>query len=138
VLTARELNSQIKIVSRASNDSSVKKIIAAGANNVIMPDKIGGAHMATLILSPDVNEFLDIMSTQSNESFHIEEIQSSKTITLEELDCWKKTGATILGLKTATGEYTVNPTAKTAIKPGHRLIAMGSKEQLAKATRLLG
>ena len=71
VLTARELNSKIKIISRASNDSSVKKLKTAGANNVIMPDKIGGAHMATLVLSPDVKEFVDLMATQSNAHFNI-------------------------------------------------------------------
>jgi voltage-gated potassium channel len=138
VLTARELNQKIKIISRASNDTSVRKLKSAGANNVIMPDKIGGAHMATLVLSPDVNEFVDLMATQNNEHFSIEEIESGKTISLEELDCWKKTGATILGLKTSEGEYSLNPTPKVVVRPGNRLIVMGSKEQLLKVVDLLG
>ena len=103
-----------------------------------MPDKIGGAHMATLVLSPDVNEFVDLMATQNNEHFSIEEIESGKTISLEELDCWKKTGATILGLKTSEGEYSLNPTPKVVVRPGNRLIVMGSKEQLLKVVDLLG
>ncbi|MFA7361409.1 MAG: potassium channel family protein [Candidatus Kapaibacterium sp.] len=41
VLTARELNPSITIISRASNESSVNKLKRAGANNVIMPEKIG-------------------------------------------------------------------------------------------------
>lgn len=138
VLTARELNPKIKIISRASNDSSVKKIKTAGADNVIMPDKIGGAHMATLVLSPDVNEFIDLMATQNSEHFDITEIESNKTISLEELDCWHKTGATILGLKTAAGEYVLNPAPKTIVRPGNRLITMGSKLQLNKMQELIG
>jgi len=138
VLTARELNPKLKIISRASNDSSVKKLKTAGANNVIMPDKIGGAHMATLVISPDVKEFIDLMATQSNEHFSIEEIESAITISLEDLNCWKQTGATVLGIKTSEGEFSLNPNSKTVVRPGNRVIAMGAKEQLRKVKELLG
>ncbi|MFI5134577.1 MAG: potassium channel family protein, partial [Chitinophagales bacterium] len=67
VLTARELNSSIRIISRASNDSSIRKLKTAGANDVIMPDKIGGIHMANLVVNPDVKEFIDYMSAQESE-----------------------------------------------------------------------
>jgi voltage-gated potassium channel len=137
VLTARELNPKIKIISRASNDSSVKKLKTAGANNVIMPDKIGGTHMATLVISPDVEEFVDLMATQNSVQFSIAEIESSKTISLEELNCWKNTGATLLGIKASPSEYSLNPLVNTIVKPGNRLIVMGSQEQLSKVKNIL-
>ncbi len=137
VLTARELNPKLKIISRASNDSSVRKLKTAGASNVIMPDKIGGAHMATLVLNPDIKEFVDLMATQGNEHFNISEIETTKTISLKELDCWKHTGATILGLKTSDGEYSLNPVHDTVVGPGNRLIVMGSKDQLDKVQDLV-
>lgn len=137
VLTARELNPELKIISRASNDSTVKKLKTAGASNVIMPDKIGGAHMATLVLSPDVKEFIDLIATQSSEHFSIAEIESGRTVSLKELDIWKSCGATVLGLKTADGEYAINPIAETLLLPGHRLIVMGSKVQLNKVQQLV-
>ena len=62
VLTARELNKNLRIISRASKPSSVKKLKIAGANNVIMPDTVGGSHMAQLVATPDVMEFLDEIS----------------------------------------------------------------------------
>jgi len=71
VLSARQLNPSLKVISRASIDSSVHKLKIAGADNVIMPDKIGGAHMATLVLQPDITEILSIMGTTSNPSFRI-------------------------------------------------------------------
>ncbi len=137
VLTARELNPKLKIISRASNDSSVRKLKTAGASNVIMPDKIGGAHMATLVLNPDIKEFVDLMATQGNSHFNISEIEITKTVSLEELDCWKQTGATVLGLKTSEGEYSLNPVSKTVVRPGNRLIVMGSKDQLNKVQDLV-
>ncbi|MGY8939486.1 MAG: potassium channel family protein, partial [Flavobacteriales bacterium] len=53
VLTASQLNKDCVIISRASNESSYKKLKFAGANNVIMPDKLGGDHMASLVTTPD-------------------------------------------------------------------------------------
>ena len=136
VLTAKQLNPAIKIISRASQDSSVTKLKIAGADNVIMPDKIGGAHMATLVMLPDVVEMLSIMSTQSNEAFRVAEIGANKNISLGELDMWRKTNCTILGIKTDGNHYIVNPDAGYQIKPGDRLIVMGSDIQIENAKKL--
>ena len=137
VLTARQLNPLLKVISRASQDSSVNKLKIAGADNVIMPDKIGGAHMATLVMLPDVIEMLSIMSTQNNEHFRIAEIQSKKHITLGELDMWGKTNCTILGVKNPDNHYSINPDGLCRISPGERLIVMGSNQQIAEAEKLI-
>lgn len=137
VLTARQLNPGIKVISRASQDSSVKKLKIAGADNVIMPDKIGGAHMATLVMLPDVVEMLSIMSTQSNKSFRVAEILANKNTSLGDLDLWKKTNCTILGIKNPDNHYTINPDSAYQINAGERLIVMGSDEQIEKAKKML-
>lgn len=137
VLTAKQLNPGLKVISRASQDSSVKKLKIAGADNVIMPDKIGGAHMATLVMLPDVVEMLSIMSTQSNDQFRIAEIKVNKDMSLGELDMWSKTNCTILGVKNLANHYTINPNTNCLIKPGERLIVMGSDEQIENAKKLL-
>ena len=137
VLTAKQLNPNLKVISRASQDSSVKKLKIAGADNVIMPDKIGGAHMATLVMLPDVVEMLSIMSTQSNELFRVAEVEASKLISLGEIDMWSKTNCTILGIKTDGNQYTINPNAGYQVKPGDRLIVMGSDAQIENAKKLV-
>lgn len=133
VLSSRQLNPGMKIISRASQDSSVNKLKIAGANNVIMPDKIGGAHMATLIMLPDVVELLSMMSTKNNTQFRVAELKAQKSITLNELDLWKKTNCTILGIKDDTNNYTMNPPASFQIHPGLSIIVMGSDEQIEAA-----
>jgi len=137
VLTARELNPGLKIISRASQDTSVRKLKTAGADNVIMPDKLGGAHMATMVLSPDIKEFIDLLSSQNSTEFSIREIECHKIILLQELNGWQKTGATILGIKTKTGEYELNPLPGTQITLGQSLMAMGSSEQLERLQDLI-
>ena len=137
VLSAKQLNPAITIISRASQDSSVNKLKIAGASNVIMPDKIGGTHMATLVLQPDVVELLTIMSTRSNNEFRIAELKTNKTILLSNLDLWNKTNCTILGIKNAEKSYDINPSTNYQMNAGESLIVMGSDEQIAKAILLL-
>jgi voltage-gated potassium channel len=137
VLSARQLNPTIKIISRASVNSSVQKLKIAGADNVIMPDKIGGAHMATLVLQPDVTEILSIMSTTSNPSFRIVELPVTKSIKLSELDLWKKTHCTIIGLKKTNNHYSINPSPNYTLAVGDSIIIMGSEEQIKESRALV-
>jgi voltage-gated potassium channel len=137
VLSARQLNADMTIISRASYDQAVKKMKIAGADNVIMPDKIGGAHMATLVMSPDVKEFMDMISMQGFDGTTIQEITVSKNTTLENLDAWRKTGTNILGIKSTHNKYTMNPAHTASLSAGDKIMVMGSKEQIAALQELV-
>ncbi|MCB9034189.1 MAG: NAD-binding protein [Chitinophagales bacterium] len=128
VLSAKELNPKIKAISRASNESSVAKLKLAGASNVIMPDKLGGAHMATLVMYPDVKEFIDTLSTDKN--ITVSELNITKQTTIGNLDAWSKTGATILGLKQEDGNFLINPDKTVTINENQFLIVLGSVKQI--------
>jgi voltage-gated potassium channel len=136
VLTARQLNPAITIISRASQDSSVNKLRIAGANNVIMPDKIGGAHMATLVMIPDVVELLSLMTTRNNSDFKVAEIMATRAATLGNLNLWKQCGCTLLGIKNQNN-YTLNPSPDYFLNIGERLIIMGSEQQIENAKELV-
>lgn len=137
VLTAKQLNPSLKVISRASQDSSVSKLKIGGADNVIMPDKIGGAHMATLVMLPDVVEVISMMGTQNNEQFRVAEIMCNKNISVSELNLWSRTNCTLLGIKNPKNQYTVNPSAAYQLTPGERLIVMGNDEQIRQAGLLV-
>ena len=143
VLTARNLNSKLTIISRASDDGSDAKLKIAGANNVIMPDKVGGAHMASLVMKPDVMEFVDYITAQGGDNNNLEEItfdrinDTLKNKTLKELEIRNKSGANIIGFKTAMGEYIVNPSADTKIIPHSKIFVLGTPEQIRKLNLIL-
>ena len=143
VLTARNLNSKLTIISRASEDNSDTKLKIAGANNVIMPDKVGGAHMASLVMKPDVLEFIDYIVGQGSEAINLEEItfenipEQLRHKTLKDLEVRVKSGANIIGFKTATGEYIINPSADTKIIPDAKIFVLGTGEQIIKLKELL-
>ncbi|MEI6021254.1 MAG: potassium channel protein [Bacteroidota bacterium] len=143
VLTARNLNPKLTIISRASDDGSDTKLKIAGASNVIMPDKVGGAHMASLVMKPDVMEFLDFITGQDSEAINLEEISLTqisdnlKNKTLKELELRNKSGANIIGYKTSNGEYIVNPSAETKIIPESKIFVLGNRDQVNKLKDIL-
>lgn len=136
VLTARGINSQIRIISRASEEHSDLKLKRAGADNVVMPDKIGGAHMASMILSPGIIEFIDVLTGNGEIEFHLDELSGDELQddiygkTIRELEIRNRFGANIIGFKSADGKYIVNPSPETIIKPNSRIFVLGSHEQI--------
>ncbi len=143
VLTARNLNPKLIIISRASDDGSDIKIKIAGADNVIMPDRVGGAHMASLVMKPDVMEFIDYVTAQGGDNNNLEEItfenipQHLENKTLKDLEIRNKSGANIIGFKTASGEYIINPSAETLIIPKAKIFVLGTPDQIKKMKELL-
>jgi voltage-gated potassium channel len=136
VLSARQMNKTARIISRASNESSYSKLKLAGANNVILPDKIGGDHMASLVVVPDLLEFIDNLSIVGSSGINIEEIaveklyNTSNIKTIQDLDLRKKTGCNVIGYKDETGHYTINPEANQKLVPNSKVIVLGRPEQI--------
>ena len=136
VLSARQMNTNIRIISRASNESSYSKLKLAGANNVILPDKIGGDHMASLVVVPDLLEFIDNLSIIGNGSINIEEIAAEELYdtsvikTIQDLQLRKNTGCSVIGYKSESGEYVINPEASQKLAPNSKVIVLGRPEQI--------
>jgi voltage-gated potassium channel len=137
VLSARTLNKKLNIISRASDDNSDKKLKIAGADHVIMPDMVGGAHMASLVMKPDVVEFIDYV-TGVGVDINLEEITFEKlpgnlqNKTISELDVRSRSGANIIGFKTAQGEFVINPSPETKLIANAKLFVLGTSEQINK------
>lgn len=142
VLSARQAKKDLKIISRASRSSTYKKLRLAGADNVIMPDHIGGDHMASLVVVPDLVEFLDNISLVGKGSVNIEELPSEKLTlgkenqSILDLNIRSRTGCTIIGYKNPEGKYIVNPPAKQFLEANSRVIVLGDAEQIKKLNEM--
>lgn len=138
VLSARQLNPKIDIISRAIAKRSEKKMYLAGADHVIMPDQIGGFYMAVLVNKPDVVDFFSFMANETNtnigfEEMHYEDFSDSKKgKPLRELEIRSYAGANVIGLRKSDGTYEANPSPDTILHEGESYIILGNKEQIAK------
>jgi len=144
VLSARSINPNLKIITRASSESAEKKLRVAGANNVILPEKIGGNHMAVLVANPDIVEFLEHLSMRGSSPTNLEEIVCSdlqndiSCKSIHEIGIRQKSGANIIGFKTPEGEFIMNPSPETNVIPGSKLFVLGTNEQIAAMKKILG
>lgn len=138
VLSSRQLNPSMYIVSRSSSDQAVEKLKIAGANHVIMPDRLGGEHMAALLVTPHLVEFVDRLSMEGEQNANLEEIGVDELPpeylmkSIRDLDVRRNSGCNVIGFITADGEYIVNPSAQMILAPQCRLIVLGDPEQIKK------
>jgi voltage-gated potassium channel len=141
ILSARVLNPDLYIVSRAVDDASVTKLARAGANRAISPYAIGGHRLAHLILKPAVVEFFETALRTGKDTLNIEDLAvpaDSPVVgrTLDALNIRRVTGVTILAIL-REGNPLVSPPGDFALSDGDQLLALGTGEQLAKLDRLI-
>ena len=143
VLTARSLNPDLKIISRASSESTENKLRMAGVDSVVMPERVGGAHMATLIAKPDIVEFLEHLTIHGDNETQLMEIMCSDlpddliNKPIREIGIRRLSGANIIGFKTATGAFIINPTPDTKLIPNSKIFVLATKEQLRHMNEIL-
>jgi voltage-gated potassium channel len=134
VLSARLMQPNLFIVSRAVDDSSIPKLLRAGANRAISPYAIGGRRLAHLILSPTVVDFFDTVIKRGEESLNLEGIKVSAGTTvvgktLAQLALRETTGANVLVVLRGN-KVLPNPDPELALDAGDQLLALGTVEQL--------
>ncbi|MCT4581855.1 MAG: NAD-binding protein [Flavobacteriales bacterium] len=143
VLSSKELNPNLKVISRASRPGTKKKLKMAGADNVIMPDSLGGSHMAQLVSTPDVVEFLDQISIQGENEITLEGIsfrdipEGCQFKSLADLK-QQFPVCNIVGFKNAQGEYLINPSDDVEILPNSKIFVLGNPEQIKKLNEIFG
>jgi len=136
VLTARGMNPKLRIVSRAIDELSSRKLMRAGADKVISPYVIAGKRMANLFIKPDIVDFLDVMTQSEEFELKIEEVKIEKTSPLinkplRESNIKAETGgATIIGFLDESGKIMINPPGELILHQGLVLYALGTNEQI--------
>ncbi|MEM9858268.1 MAG: potassium channel protein [Bacteroidota bacterium] len=137
-LTSKELNPDIKVIAKATEVTSEKKLYRAGAEHVVMPDYLGGVHMAHLITKPYVIEFLDLISGVGGSKLELEEVSYTdlnkeyRDKTLRDLDIRNVSGATVIGFKDESKGFLFNPHSTKKITEGDILILLGETEHIKK------
>jgi voltage-gated potassium channel len=130
VLTARQLNPGIRVVSRCSELRNSDKMKKAGADAVISPGFIGGLRMASEMVRPAVVSFLDTMLRDREENLRVEEVDvpaaySGQTIASLKLKKYPK--ILLLAVK-VKADWTYNPPDDAVLQPESTLVFMGRPE----------
>ncbi len=140
VLTARDLNPNLRIVARAAEEQAEAKLLRAGANHVVAPTIIGGHRMAVALTKPAVSEFMDsITANELGLAFEQVEVDAASSLVGQELRVTRirsELDVVIISIRRQNGEMLFNPAGDAAIENGDILIAIGRADSLMKLNEL--
>lgn len=136
-VTARSLSPSVFIVARSSHQTTEAKLLKAGANRTITPNVIGGRRMASMVLHPTVNDYLDIVTRGEGVEFRLQEVELTPTSSfvnrsLASAHVREETGAQVVAILHPDGKVDANPSPETVLRAGERLVVLGTVEQVAR------
>ena len=142
ILSAKNLNPNLKVASRVAEEGSETKMRLAGADSVFTPYSLTGYRLAQAILRPHVFEFLDITSSSMGLRVGLEQVliaagspMAGKS--LGDLQFRRELGVVVLAIRKANGSMQFNPSAEATVNAGDYLIVLGGDEDVRKLEQML-
>jgi voltage-gated potassium channel len=141
-LSARSLNAKARIVSKVVEDEAAPKIIKAGATSIVNPTMIGGRRLASELIRPMVNEFLDQMLRDKDKNLRLEEVVIEKGssfvgMALKDAPIRRETRALVIAVRGADRTFTYNPEPEYVVAEGTTLIVLGETESIVRLRQLV-
>ena len=139
-LTARALNPNLFILSRAARESSIGKMEAAGADRVVSPYIMGGMRIAQSVLRPKLAGFIDEVIGHATTDLDFDEVTVPEGsylvgMALRESEISQETGVYLLSIRHSSGEMRFNPGVDFQIQAGDHLYALGTPEEVESLRR---
>jgi voltage-gated potassium channel len=135
----KSMRPDLQIIARARQESSEPKLLRAGADRVVNPQKLGGDRMAAFVTQPHVVDFVDVVMHDGTLEVRLEEFPVSdssplqgKSLTSAQLR--DRTGALVLAIR-REGSFVTNPSPDLVFQAGDVLIGVGTAEQLSDLAR---
>jgi voltage-gated potassium channel len=142
VISARKINPRLRIASKAVEDNSPGKLITAGADEVVLPDHIGGLRLASGILQPQLVGFLEnITQNQDGARFTESIIQEGAAldgISLKAASIPEQAGLVVIAIHDNDGTFLYNPPGDKKIAAGDALLVIANQKQLQTLHKLTG
>ena len=136
-LTARNLNPDLQIISRAGSPSTEKKLFQAGADRVVLPAAAGAMRMATMITRPSTIELIELAAGSQVAEVEIDELtipanSSLVGATVRNSQTRAKHGLLIVAVRHTGGDLLFNPNADTEFFAGDTVILMGRMNDIER------
>ncbi|HVP49485.1 MAG TPA: potassium channel protein [Bryobacteraceae bacterium] len=142
ILSAKNLNRQLYVATRAGEEEAEEKLRRAGADAVFAPYTTAGYRLAQAVLRPHVFHFFDVATRSMGLDVDIEQVrvlESSEfaSRSLEQTRLRRELGVIVLAIRKSDGRMLFNPPADTVIAAGDHLIVMGEPKNLRNLESLM-
>lgn len=134
-LTARNLNSNLRIIARGELPTTEKKLRQAGADDVVLPAVIGARRMAAMVTRPHTAELMDLITSHNTIDADLEEItirDGSPLVgqTIREVALRSRHHVLIIAIRREDGDMLFAPDADTQFASGDTMMVMGKQADL--------
>ena len=141
VLIAKQMNPDLFVVARASQNSTKKTLLAAGADKVISPYDLGARRMAHAILRPTVIKFLEMAFADEKVDIQIEEIRvgaasALQGVTMKDSGIRQNFDLMIIVIRKPDDTMLFNPKADTTIEAGDVMVVVGRAQSIKRLERV--
>lgn len=136
-LLVKDLRPELLVIARGISEQGERRLLAAGADRVVSPERIGATAMSNSALRPTVVDFAEIATAHHNLELQLEEQQISEASELvgrsiAECGIRQRFGIIVAAVVTAEGEMLFNPEPQYSFEAGATLIILGKREDLAR------
>jgi voltage-gated potassium channel len=136
-LLARDLRPDLLVIARSVSEQGERRLVAAGANRVVSPERIGARSMSNSVTRPSTVEFTEIVTARENLELQLEEIRLSPGSELadksiEECNIRRNFGVIVVAILAADGEMLFNPAPGQRLEAGSTLVVLGRREDLGR------
>lgn len=134
VLTARELNPSLYVITRALDTGNEKKLYKAGATRVVSPYDLSSARIVRMVQKPNVVDFFDFLLSSHKYTLSLEEKVVGERSGLagkaiRDAGFRERFNAIIVAVR-RDGEMIFNPGPDLTLQSGDILILIGEREAL--------
>jgi len=143
-LSAKQLNPKLKVVAKADDRASFGKFKRVGVNAIVSPPVMGGRHLVSELIRPEVATFVDrlLSVTESAPALVEVDVGADSSLvgqTLGQADLRSKVNCLIVGLKGPDDAFFLyNPGIDQVFTENMRVIALGDLVALERLRSLMG
>ena len=142
VISAKKLKPDLRVASKAVEHNSPGKLVTAGADEVVLPDQIGGIRLASGILQPHLIDFFTKIR-EGEQSIRFTEISIQPEapldgVLLQEARIQERTGLVVIAIRNRDGAFIYNPPGDKKIEAGDALVIIADRQQLLTLHELTG
>jgi voltage-gated potassium channel len=142
VLTAKTINKDIKVIAKANEPESVKKLEYAGIDRILVESEISGNRLAYMATQPNVVTFLETVTRAANKELQLEEVEIPEKSwmvnkTLKEISLPSLVNLIVISIQKKENKNIFNPRAETKVTNGDVLIVLGEEEKIGKLKKIV-
>jgi voltage-gated potassium channel len=134
VVNAHDLETDLVIVARASDEDAAKNLLRGGAHRTVSPFAIAGREIAAMLAQPEVAAYFEFPAGKGA-GIRLAEIEVPERcegtgLTIGDLGAPARPGASVVAHRRVDGEFSTRPDPALRLERGDVLVGVGSPDEI--------